>query len=140
MTTPSCPECGAPSGDGRSCPDRLYELLLLKYREHEAQYRLAAACYALQHPRTHSPSCLALARFQAEAALQAMGEAGEERAHTCPIARWIASRLPRLRQRWLITIASFGQLHPGSDDQLLIAWAREVLAGSPAPDGDARPN
>ena len=140
MTASHCVECGAPLDDGRSCPDRLYELLLLKYRQHEAQYRLAAACYAIQHPRTHSPNCLALARFQAEAALRTMGETGEERARSCPIARWIASHLPRLRRRWLITIASFDQPHPGSDDQLLTAWAREVLAGSSVPEGAARLN
>ena len=117
---------------GKSCPDRLYELLVLKCREHEAQYRLALACFALQHPRTHSANCLAVARFQLESALQA---AGQDPSDACPVSRWIAARLTQLgfRPRWHITVASFCEPHPGSDLELLLAWAREVLRKSPPP-------
>ena len=93
MPCSRCADCGAPSGAGKSCPDRLYELLVLKCREHEAQYRLALACFALQHPRTHSANCLAVARFQLESALQA---AGQDPSDACPVSRWIAARLAQL--------------------------------------------
>lgn len=134
-----CPDCGAPSHEGKSCPDRLYEMLLVSYREHEPQYRLALACFALQHPHTHSSNCLAVARFQLESALQA---AGQDPAQTCPVSRWIASNLAKLgfRPRWHITVASFREPHPGSDDDLLFAWAREVLRKSPAPAVSALPS
>lgn len=126
-----CPDCGLPSSDGKSCPDRLYELLL-SCRERDGQYRLALACFALQHPHTHSANCLAVARFQLETALQA---AGQDPSDACPVSRWIASNLAKLgfRPRWHITVASFLEPHPGSDDDLLLAWAREVLRKSPPP-------
>jgi hypothetical protein len=131
MSAIRCADCGAPSGAGKRCPDRLYDLLL-KDRMHEAQYRLAVACFALQHPRTHSANCLAVARFQVESALQA---AGQDPLASCPASRWIAARLARLgfRRRWDITVASFCEPHPGSDDELLLAWAREALRKSPPP-------
>ena len=134
-----CPDCGAPSNDGKSCPDRLYELLQLNYREQEAHYRLALACFALQHPHTHSANCLAVARFQLEAALQA---AAQDPSFACPVSRWIASNLAKLgfRPRWHITVASFREPHPGSADELLLAWAREVLRKSCAPPVPALPS
>jgi hypothetical protein len=131
MSTSRCPDCGAPTGAGKRCADRLYDLLL-EDRTREAQYRLAVACFALQHPHTHSANCLAVARFQVESALQA---AGQDPRASCPVSRWIAARLARLgfRRRWDITVASFSEPHPGSDDELLLAWAREVLRKSPSP-------
>jgi Family of unknown function (DUF5946) len=137
--THRCADCGTPSGDGQSCPDRLYELLLQNYRGQEAQHRLALACFALQHPHTHSANCLAVARFQLESALQA---AGQDPSYVCPVSRWIASNLAKLgfRRRWHITVASFQEQHPGSDDDLLLAWAREVLRKSPAPPVPALPS
>lgn len=131
MSAPHCPDCGAPVAAGKRCPDRLYELLL-KNGMHEARYRLAVACFALQHPHTHSANCLAVARFQVESELQA---AGQDPRASCPVSRWIAARLARLgfRRRWDITVASFCEPHPGSDDDLLLAWAREVLRKSPPP-------
>jgi len=139
MSASRCPDCGAPSAAGKRCPDRLYDLLVLKQRGHEAQYRLAVACFALQHPRTHSANCLAVARFQVESALQA---AGQDPLASCPVSRWIAWRLTRLglRRRWDITVASFCEPHPGSDDELLLAWAREVLRKSPPPVVPALPS
>jgi hypothetical protein len=126
--TRRCPDCGARAADGKSCADRLYEVLL-DYRGREAQYGLALACFALQHPHTHSANCLAVARFQVESALQA---AGQDAAYACPVSRWIASNLAKLgfRPRWQITVASFREPHPGSDDDLLLAWAREALRKS----------
>ena len=131
-----CPDCGAPSSDGESCPDRLYELLQTR-GEQEEHTRLALACFALQHPHTHSANCLAVARFQVEAALQA---AGQDPSYACPVSRWIAANLAKLgfRPRWHITVASFHEPHPGSDRELLLAWAREVLRKSPAPAAPAR--
>jgi hypothetical protein len=109
----------------------LYELLLT-CREQEIQYRLALACFALQHPHTHSANCLAVARFQLESTLQA---AGQDPSQACRVSLWIASNLASLgfRPRWQITVASFREPHPGSDTDLLFAWAREVLRKSPAP-------
>ena len=136
--TQCCPDCGASSSDGHSCPDRLYELLLM-CREQETQYRLALACFALQHPHTHSANCLAVARFQVESALQA---AGQNPADGCAVSRWVASNLSKLgfRPRWQITVASFHEPHPGSLADLLFAWAREVLRKSAAPAVPALPS
>jgi hypothetical protein len=130
MSTSRCPDCGAPSAAGQRCSDRLYDLLLTD-RMDEAQFRLAVACFALQHPHTHSANCLAVARFQVESALQA---AGQDPRASCPVSRWIAARLARLglRRRWDITVASFREPHPGSEGDLLLAWAREVLRKSPS--------
>jgi hypothetical protein len=132
-----CSDCGASSSDGHSCADRLYDLLQM-CREQETQYRLALACFALQHPHTHSANCLAVARFQLESALQAAGQNPDD---GCAVSRWIASNLARLgfRPRWHITVASFQEPHPGSLADLLFAWAREVLRKSAAPVAPALP-
>jgi hypothetical protein len=130
MTKLRCPDCGAQTGEGQRCADRLYGLLQLEDRVPEARRRLMLACFALQHPRTHSSNCLAVARFQVESALQA---AGQDPSYVCPVSRWIAAHLAKLgfRRHWHITVASFCEPHPGSDADLLLAWAREVLRKSP---------
>jgi len=57
-----CPQCGAETGDGKTCAERFYA----KLAEAEASGRqdviLLAARYALAHPQTHSAQCLTLAR------------------------------------------------------------------------------
>jgi len=108
-------------------------------RDQETEYRLALACFALQHPHTHSANCLAVARFQLESALQA---AGQDPTDACSVSRWIAANLAKLgfRPRWHITVASFLEPHPGSLAELLFAWAREVLRKGPAPAISALPS
>ena len=84
MSKLRCPDCGAQTGEGQSCADRLYELLQTEDRLSEARHRLTLACFALQHPRTHSSNCLAVARFQLESALQATEQ---DPSYLCPVSR-----------------------------------------------------
>ena len=57
-----CRQCGDASHDGKTCPERLYAELANPEAWPPQDLILLAARYALAHPRTHSPRCLALAR------------------------------------------------------------------------------
>jgi hypothetical protein len=79
-----------------------------------------------------------VARFQVESALRA-ADRTRLRLVRSSLDRCAVARLG-LRRRWDITVASFCEPHPGSDDELLLAWAREVLRKSPPPVVPALPS
>ena len=57
-----CGQCGEASHDGKTCAERFYAQLANAEGRPQQDLILLAARYALAHPRTHSPHCLALAR------------------------------------------------------------------------------
>jgi len=61
-----CRQCGEASHDGETCAERLYAQLAGGADRSPQDLILLAARYALAHPRTHSPRCLALARAVVE--------------------------------------------------------------------------
>ena len=62
MSDLTCRQCGARVHDGKTCAERLFDLICGQSAVDERTCLEAAARYALRHPGTHSKECLELAR------------------------------------------------------------------------------
>jgi len=56
----TCPECGAPGQEEKTCQDHFYQMLFWEneYPGHGAVHHLTVLCYHLQHPSLYSPQGL----------------------------------------------------------------------------------
>lgn len=64
-----CRQCGTEAHDGKTCAERLHELLFASPSSGRADCLAAAARFALLHPATYSEESLELARRQLDAGL-----------------------------------------------------------------------
>ena len=62
-----CRQCGTQAHDGKTCAERLHELLFASHPGLRSECLEAAARFALQHPATYSGESLELARRQLDA-------------------------------------------------------------------------
>jgi hypothetical protein len=134
MSEGACPECGAGLREGRTCQDLLHELLERKYAADAAEYGLAVACYALQHPTRQSDTALEWAHFHLTLAaqhglpLEEVRRAARARFDQRRHRTAAASIRGALRQGlWRTTIGQLDEVPAGSDAERILAWARTIL-------------
>ena len=61
----TCPECGAPWTDGRTCDDDFYQMLYWEseYPDYGIVHHLMVLCFYMQHPSRYSAEGLANAKM-----------------------------------------------------------------------------
>ncbi|MGH2352882.1 MAG: DUF5946 family protein [Chloroflexota bacterium] len=134
MSDSVCPQCGAAPRAGQTCQELLHDILEKKYAADAAEYGIAVACYALQHPAQQTDRTLEWAHFHLTVAVEA-GLSLEE------IRRLARARFDQRRYRappgslrtalaraaWQMNIRDLDALAGGTDAGRILHWARTVL-------------
>jgi hypothetical protein len=131
----TCPECGAPSRDGRSCREQFDALMALEYNDPEglgAVHHLTVLCYVLQHPSRYSMPAVIWGKAALKAAVQHSVPPRELRRQAGRLfggsarVRGVLPIAGLHRTQWKMTIADVYGCDPGEYTNRVEAWARSI--------------
>jgi len=122
-TVARCPECGAPTPEGRTCADDFHQMLAWEVEDPRRWevHHLTVLCYHIQHPSLYSPRGL-------QGAMQLLSQFLEQRLSTEEVRRHIRRQVDSGKRSSPITArpgAEGAYAHP-------VAWpmtAAAVVAG-----------
>jgi len=133
--TASCPECGAPFTDGRTCWEQLCAILAWEWQDPalQAQHFLTVASYNLQHPAQFTDATLAGLRAlyiehldRGTPVAELRHRVGRMVEGSRRVLKPESERRPVLR-RWRLTVADVYQAgNPAGAAERVQRWAESI--------------